>query len=58
MEDNRRWIDKQNIIVRDLYSLFPKIYLIITIILFPLLCWFYNRSEVITSIKEAWKGFK
>ena len=57
MEEMKGWIDEQNIIVRDFFRLVSFFFCIVFIILYPILCWFYDRSEIIDSIKSAWKGF-
>jgi len=50
-------MDKQNILVKDSYCIFfwllSKAVMLIVIMLYPILAWFFDKSDILIGIKDA-----
>lgn len=53
------WLREKNILIRDLWLflfwLLAKSFMIFNIIIYPLLCMFFNKDEILKAIKEMWR---
>lgn len=53
-EINKSNFINESIIIDDIYYLLIKLFLLITILIYPIICMFYNKDEIIEGIKEMW----